>query len=47
MPVGPVDLLVLSFPSENADPGPGARSKSPSGEWLRQGKYAEEKFVRR
>ena len=21
MPVGPVDLLVLSFPSENADPG--------------------------
>ena len=33
--------------SENADPGPGARSKSASGEWLRQGKYAEEKFVRR
>jgi hypothetical protein len=30
-----------------ADPGPGERSKSKTGEWLRGGKYAEEKFVRR
>ena len=29
------------------DPGPGERSKSKTGEWLRGGKYAEEKFVRR
>ena len=33
--------------SENSDPGPGERSKSAGGEWLRKGKYAEEKFVRR
>ena len=31
----------------DADPGPGERSKSASGEWLRGGKYAQEKFVRR
>ncbi|MBC7854382.1 MAG: transglutaminase domain-containing protein [Pirellulaceae bacterium] len=30
-----------------ADPGPGERSKSASGEWLNLGKYAKEKFVRR
>jgi hypothetical protein len=33
--------------SATADPGPGERSKSKAGEWLRGGKYAEEKFVRR
>lgn len=33
--------------SATADPGPGERSKSKTGEWLRGGKYAEEKFVRR
>lgn len=30
-----------------SDAGPGERSKSQSGEWLRGGKYAKEKFVRR
>ena len=33
--------------STTADAGPGERSKSASGEWLRGGKYAQEKFVRR
>ena len=36
------------LPAEgSSDPGPGARSKGPTGEWLRMGKYAEEQFVRR
>ena len=43
-PLPPVDAVKTNA---NADPGPGERSKSKSGEWLRGGKYAEEKFVRR